>query len=54
MDTEDFNYVCIRETTSGKIASLGVCEMVNAAVTLGENSTLSLFDFVNKREFYKR
>ena len=42
----------VMETNSGKLMDLAVSNRINAAVTIGEDGAVRLWDFVAKRELY--
>ncbi len=54
MELENFTYKCVLNTNSGQINDMKVLENLNAFVTIKKDSTVCLYDTVNKREFYKR
>lgn len=51
---KDFSAQLIHTTNSGKFSGITTSETLNAAVSIGEDSCVRLWDFANKREFYQR
>ena len=44
----------IYQTNSGKFNGIVTSETMNAAISIGDDSAVRLWDFVNKKEFYSR
>jgi len=54
LNTKDFAIQLIHQTNSGKFSGISASETMNAAVSIGEDSCVRLWDFANKREYYNR
>lgn len=50
----DFDQEVIMETNAGKMMDLAVSNRVNAAVTIGEDGCVRLWDYVKRSEMYNR
>ena len=54
LETQEIEKEVVMETNSGKLMDLAVSNRVNAAVTIGEDGAVRLWDYVKQREMYNR
>lgn len=54
LNLDDFSVKVIHQTNSGKFNSLVASETMNAAISIGDDSSVRLWDFANKKEYYNR
>lgn len=50
----DFQLTVVLNANYGKLNGLAVSPIANCAITAGDDGSVRLWDYVNRREFYSR